>query len=404
MRVTVIGGGAAGMMAACTAAARGRDVTVLERNPKTCRKLCITGKGRCNLTNACPEDELMGNIPGNGRFLYSALAKFSPSDAMKFFENAGVPLKIERGNRVFPVSDSAYDIADALLRTARARGVRILEGRARRLELRDGAVRGVWYDTGMGEQFLESGAVILSTGGQSYPATGSTGDGYALAQEAGHTIVPVQASLVPLEAPDCAPMQGLSLKNTGLKLYCSGKLVYEDFGEMLFTHFGVSGPMILSASARMRRDGAWKICLDCKPALTEEQLDARILRDFEGAKNRDFENALGKLLPNKMIPEIVRRCGIDPHRKVNEITRAERRRLVGLLKRFEIPITGKRPLEEAVVTAGGVSVREVNPGTMASKKAAGLYFAGEILDVDAYTGGFNLQIAWSTGYAAGSAV
>ncbi len=404
MKVTIIGGGAAGMMAACAAAARGREVTVLERNPKTCRKLCITGKGRCNLTNACPDDELMGNIPGNGRFLYSALSGFSPKDAMKFFEDAGVPLKIERGSRVFPVSDSAYDIADALLKTARSRGVRIIEGRASRLELRDGKVTGVWYDTGTEERFLENDAVILATGGASYPTTGSTGDGYRLAEAAGHTIVPLQASLVPLEAPGCAPMQGLSLKNTGLKLFRGGKLIYEDFGEMLFTHFGVSGPMILSASARMRTQGEWKLVLDCKPALSEEQLDARILRDFSDAKNRDFENALGRLLPRLMIPEVIRRCGIDPYKKVNEVTRAERRRLIAEIKRFEIPVTGKRPLSEAVVTAGGVDVRGVNPQTMASKLARGLYFAGEILDVDAYTGGFNLQIAWSTGHAAGGAV
>ncbi|MEA4824537.1 MAG: NAD(P)/FAD-dependent oxidoreductase [Clostridiaceae bacterium] len=404
MKVTIIGGGAAGMMAACIAAARGRDVTVLERNPKTCRKLCITGKGRCNLTNACPDDELMGNIPGNGRFLYSALSGFSPKDVMRFFEDAGVPLKIERGSRVFPVSDSSYDIADALLKTARSRGVRIIEGRASRLELRDGHVTGVWYDAGVGESFLENEAVILATGGASYPTTGSTGDGYRLAEDAGHTVVPLQGSLVPLEAPGCTPMQGLSLKNTGLKLYRGGKLVYEDFGEMLFTHFGVSGPMILSASARMRTQGEWKLVLDCKPALSEEQLDARILRDFADAKNRDFENALGGLLPRLMIPEVIRRSGIDPHKKVNEVTRAERRRLITEIKRFEIPVTGKRPLSEAVVTAGGVDVREVNPKTMASKLVRGLYFAGEVLDVDAYTGGFNLQIAWSTGYAAGSAV
>ena len=400
----VIGGGAAGMMAACTAAARGKSVTVLERNAKTCRKVCITGKGRCNLTNACSGDELMQNIPGNGRFLYSALSRFTYEDTMRFFEEAGVPLKIERGNRVFPVSDTAYDIADALLRTAKARGVRILEGRAVGLAVKDGRIAGVRYESARGDGFLAADAVILATGGKSYPATGSTGDGYALAAEAGHTIVPPQGSLVPLNAPGCSPMQGLSLRNTGLELYNGKKKVYEDFGELLFTHFGLSGPIVLSASARMRTPGDWRIVLDLKPALTPEQLDARILRDFGEAKNRDFGNALGKLAPRLLIPELVRRSGIPPDRKVNEVTRAERAGLAEVFKRFEIPVDSKRPVEEAIVTAGGVSVREVDPKTMASKRVEGLYLAGELLDVDAYTGGFNLQIAWSTGYAAGSAV
>ena len=404
MTVTVIGGGAAGMMAACTAAARGRQVTVLEKNPKTCRKVCITGKGRCNVTNACTDEELMQSIPGNGRFLYGAFSRFSPADAMRFFEDAGVPLKVERGNRVFPASDSAYDIADALLRTAKSRGVRILQGRAAGIAAGDGHVTGVRYETAGGSAFLAADAVILATGGLSYPGTGSTGDGYALAAAAGHTIVEPQGSLVPLNAPGCAPMQGLSLKNTGLALYDGQKKVYEDFGELLFTHFGLSGPIVLSASARMRRPGVWKIVLDLKPALTEEQLDARILRDFGGAKNRDFENALGGLAPRLLTPELVRRSGIPPCRKVNEITREERRRLIGAFKRFEIPVDGKRDIAEAIVTAGGVSVREVDPKTMESRCLRGLYFAGEVLDVDAYTGGFNLQIAWSTGYAAGSAV
>ncbi len=401
MRVTVIGGGAAGMMAACTAAARGREVTVLERNPKIARKVCITGKGRCNLTNDCTGDELMQNIPGNARFLYSAFAQFSPADTMKFFESAGVPLKVERGHRVFPVSDSAYDIADALLKTARSRGVRIVQARAQSLELHGGAVTGVRCEDG---RFFESPAVILATGGKSYPLTGSTGDGYALAQAAGHTIVEPCASLVPLEADGCAAMQGLSLKNIRLRLYNGEKCVFEDFGEMLFTHFGISGPLVLSASARMRREGSWRVVLDCKPALSPEELDARILRDFSAEQSRDFANALGKLAPRLLIPELVRRSGIDPHKKVNSVTREERRRLCEVLKRFEIPVRGKRPIEEAVVTAGGVSVREVDPKTMASKKTRGLYIAGELLDVDAYTGGFNLQIAWSTGFAAGSAV
>lgn len=384
------------MLAAGVAAANGHRTVVLEKNPKTCRKLCITGKGRCNLTNNCDIETFMKNVPGNARFLYSALNAFPPSAAIAYFESLGVPLKTERGDRVFPVSDRAYDVADALLNNARAHGVRVVTGTAQELLLTDGRVTGVRHSGGI----LSCDAVILSTGGMSYPLTGSTGDGYALARSVGHTIVPPSGSLVPLEAQGCALMQGLSLKNTGLTLYKDGKRVYEDFGELLFTHFGLSGPTVLSASSRMRGGGAYKIVLDLKPALDDAALDARLLRDFSGALNRDFGNALGKLLPRSIIPEVVRRSGIDPGKPVNLVTREERHALAGVLRAFEIPVTGKRPIEEAVITSGGVCVREVNPKTMASRLVRGLSFAGEILDVDAYTGGFNLQIAWSTGYAA----
>ena len=401
MKAIVIGGGAAGMMAACTAAGNGHDVTVLERNEKTCRKLCITGKGRCNVTNACTREEFFASIRTNPRFLYSSYAAFTSEDAQKFFEDAGVPLKIERGNRVFPVSDSAYDIADALLHTARNRGVRIVQGRAFEITSENGAVTGVRYESDGVKKFLSADAVILTTGGASYPLTGSTGDGYSMLKALGHTIVEPQGSLVPLEAPDCAPMQGLSLKNTGMKLYNGGKVVYEDFGELLFTHFGLSGPVILSASAFMRGEGQWKVVLDLKPALDETELDARLLRDFSEAPNKSFANVLGGLAPRLMIPELIRRSGISGAKPVNIVTKKERARLVQTFKRMEFPITGKRPIAEAIVTAGGVNVREFDPKTLASKLVRGLYCAGEILDVDAFTGGFNLQIAWSTGFAAG---
>ncbi|MBE6930809.1 MAG: NAD(P)/FAD-dependent oxidoreductase [Clostridia bacterium] len=403
MTVLVIGGGAAGMMAAVTAASCGHAVLVMEHQPKPLRKLCITGKGRCNLTNNCDLETFWRNVPGNPRFLYSSVSRFTPQDVMAFFEGLGVPLKTERGSRVFPVSDRAYDIADALVREARRLGVRMLEDEARGLvfDEEESPKRVIGARTSRGVCFAQH--VIVATGGISYPLTGSTGMGYELARQAGHTIVPPRASLVPLTADTatCGAMQGLSLKNTGFKLYKGSKLIYEDFGELLFTHFGLSGPVVLSASARMKDESGYRVVLDLKPALEEKQLDARILRDFGEQGNRDLGNALGGLLPRLMIPVVMRRMEVAPSRKVNSITREERLRLVSILKRFEIEVTGKRPVEEAVITAGGVSVREVDPKTMASKKVRGLSFAGEVLDVDAYTGGFNLQIAWSTGRAAG---
>jgi len=406
MTVLVIGGGAAGMMAAVTAAANGHAVTVMEHQPKTLRKLCITGKGRCNLTNNCDLETFWHNVPGNPRFLYSSVSRFTPQDAMAFFESLGVPLKTERGNRVFPVSDRAYDVADGLVREARGLNVRIVEDEARELVFSEDEVprRVVGVRSGAHSYYAQH--VIIATGGVSYPLTGSTGIGYELARQAGHTIVTPRASLVPLTADvtTCAAMQGLSLKNTGFKLYKGSKLIYEDFGELLFTHFGLSGPVVLSASARMKDDVGYRVVLDLKPALDEKQLDARILRDFAGQENRDLSNTLSMLLPRLMIPVVMRRMEVPPSRKVNSVTREERARLVQLLKRFEIEVTGKRPVEEAVITAGGVSVREVDPRTMASKKVRGLSFAGEVLDVDAYTGGFNLQIAWSTARAAGGSL
>lgn len=405
MRVLIIGGGAAGLMAAGQAARSGLEVTVVERNPRMARKVMITGKGRCNVTNACSVEDCVANIPGNGRFLYSALSAFSPADTMALFECLDVPLKTERGNRVFPVSDKAVDIVDALVRYAREGGCRFRQGRAVRLLLDDGVCCGVELEGG---ERLEAFAVAVCTGGLSYPQTGSTGDGYVLARQAGHTVLPQRPSLVPLESGDgfCQRLQGLSLKNCGLTVFdrTADRILYRDFGEMLFTHFGVSGPMILSASAHMRdmTPGRYVLSVDLKPALSPEQLDARLLRELEQEKNRDFGNMLGTLLPRKLIPVAAERAAIPPERKCHTVTREERRRLGRLLKDFSIGITGFRPIAEAVVTAGGVSVKEVNAKTMESKLVSGLYFAGEVLDVDAYTGGFNLQIAFATGMAAGA--
>lgn len=400
----VIGGGAAGMMAAITAAAGGAAVKVLERNPKVGRKLYITGKGRCNVTNYCSAEEVLRSTPCNGKFLYSCMERFPPAETMAFFEKLGVALKTERGNRVFPTSDRAADIIDALLREMRRRRVELVETRATGLLMDGGAVRSVVTEQGE----FTCDAVILATGGVSYPLTGSTGDGYEMARALGHTIVPPKGSLVPLcsDDPCCPQMQGLSLKNTGLKVKNEkGKVVYQDQGELLFTHFGLSGPMILSASAHLRRFDRerYTVCLDLKPALDEEKLDERLLRDFEEKSNRDFINALDGLLPRAMVPVMVERTGIPPETKVHSITRVQRRRLLELLKCFPITLTGPRPVEEAIVTSGGIKVSEIDPKTMQSKLAPGLFFAGEIIDVDAYTGGFNLQIAWATGHAAGQA-
>lgn len=401
----VIGGGAAGMMAAIAAASGGAAVTLLERNQKVGRKLYITGKGRCNVTNECGAEEVLRSTPCNGKFLYSCMERFTPADTMEFFKKLGVSLKTERGNRVFPSSDKAADIIDALLRELRKKKVEIVETRATGLLVFDGIISGVSTESGD----MDCDAVIVATGGVSYPLTGSTGDGYDMARALGHTIVQPKGSLVPLTSDDpcCAQMMGLSLKNTGVKVRNEkGKVVYQDQGELLFTHFGLSGPVILSASAHLRRFDREKytICLDMKPALDEEKLDARLLREFEEKSNRDFINALDGLLPRAMIPVMVERTGTPPETKVHSITRQQRRRLLELLKCFPIELTGTRPVEEAIITSGGVKVSEIDPKTMQSKLVPGLFFAGEIIDVDAYTGGFNLQIAWATGHAAGQAV
>ncbi len=408
--LVVIGGGAAGMMAAGLAAQSGRSVTVVEKTRYTCRKLGITGKGRCNLTNNTSVREVIANIPRNGKFMYSAVTAFPPQKVMAFFESLGVPLKTERGNRVFPVSDRAGDIVDALRAFCRDNGVRVVHQRAEHILTSDGRAAGVACVDGGGKPCrLTSGSVLLATGGLSYPVTGSDGDGYTMARELGHTVVPARPSLVPLEAEGdvCARMQGFSLKNAGLKvLDGAGKKVYEDFGEMLFTHFGVSGPMILSASAHMRdfEKNRYTLYIDLKPALNEETLDKRLLRDFEKYKNRDFQNALSDLAASSMIPVLVDLSGIPPETKVNSVTRQQRRRLLTLLKAFPVTVSGARPIEEAVITSGGIDTGEIDPRTMESKLVPGLFFAGEVIDVDAYTGGFNLQIAWSTAHAAARSV
>ncbi len=399
--VIVVGGGAAGMMAAGFAASRGLSVTVLEKTEHTCRKLGITGKGRCNLTNNTENRLVIANIPQNGKFLYSALSRFSPRDVMAFFESRGVPVKTERGNRVFPVSDRAADIVSALRHFCAAGGVRVVHEKALEICVEEGAVLGVRTPDGI----FTAPSVILSTGGLSYPATGSDGDGYTMASKLGHSIIEPRASLVPLEARGdiCQRMQGFSLRNVGVRVINSaGRTVYEDFGELLFTHFGISGPTVLSASAHMRDfdTDSYKFLIDLKPALDERKLDERLLRDFEKYKNRDFANALTDLAGRSMIPVLVELSGIPPETKVNSITREQRRGLLELFKNFPVEISGPRPIEEAIITSGGVDVREVDPRTMESKLVRGLYFAGEILDMDAYTGGFNLQIAWSTAHAA----
>ena len=399
-KIVVIGGGAAGMMAAISAAERGASVTLLEPNERLGKKLNITGKGRCNLTNNAGLEELLANIPRNGKFLYSAFSRFSAQDSMAFFEDLGVPLKTERGNRVFPVSGRAFDVSAALERRLKKLRVRLVRDRAKRLEIADGAVRGV---LGEAERYPAE-AVILATGGVSYPATGSTGEGHRMAAEAGHTVTPLRGSLVPLRDFGVGrSLQGLSLRNVGLTVFENSKKIYTDFGELVFTHFGLSGPLILSASAHMRRFGerAYHLEIDLKPALDEAALDRRLLSDFEKYSNQDFCNALDDLLPKKLIPEVVRASEIDPREKVRSITREQRRGLLRVLKHFPVVIEGPCPVTEAIVTSGGVKVREIDPATMASKLIRGLYFAGEIIDVDAYTGGFNLQIAWSTGRAAG---
>ena len=401
--VAVIGGGAAGMMAALWAKKSGVPVVLIEPNEKLGRKLYITGKGRCNVTNDCDRETLLASIPGNGRFLYGALTRFTPRDTMAFFEALGVSLKVERGNRVFPVSDSAFDITNALERELKRRKVRWVRDRAAAVETADGAVCAVTGEKGT----YPAQAVILATGGVSYPGTGSTGDGYRIAETLGHTIVPLRGSLVPLvcAGEDCPAMQGLSLRNVAVTVYNGKKkAVFRDFGELLFTHFGLSGPVILSASAHMARgEDGYTVRIDLKPALDEQMLDKRLLSDFEKHANSDYCNVLGALLPQKMIDEFIDRSGIPPHEKVHDITRAQRETIRTLLKRWTVNVSAPMPVENAIITSGGVKVGEIDPKTMASKKIGGLYFAGEIIDVDAYTGGYNLQIAWATGKAAGEA-
>lgn len=404
--VIVIGAGAAGMMAACRASECGARVLLFDKNEKAGKKIYITGKGRCNLTNSCDTEELFPNVVHNAKFLYSAFYGFSNFMTMDFFEQCGCSLKTERGNRVFPVSDHASDVIKALERQLSQNGVQIrLHTEVGKIITRDNKISGVMLKNGKTEQ---ADAVILATGGLSYPTTGSTGDGYRMAEQLGHTIVKTAPSLVPLVVRGTEPkeLQGLSLKNVQASLIsaANGKILFEGFGEMLFTHFGVSGPLILSASSyygeKEKRDGCYLI-LDLKPALTEEQLDKRLLRDFADNQNRQFKNALGGLFPNKLIPVMIRESGIPAEKPVNEITKEERKHFLSLIKNWRMEIIDTRGYQEAIVTRGGINVKEVNPSTMESKKVSGLYFAGELLDLDALTGGFNLQIAWSTGYLAG---
>lgn len=397
----VVGGGPAGMFAAITAAERGERVLLLERNERLGKKLLITGKGRCNVTNDCTPEEVLQNIPRNSRFLFSAMSACTPQKMKDFFEGSGCPLKTERGNRVFPVSDRSVSVLEALQRRLRKSGVDVRTGRVTDLLTSEGRISGV----ALGAEQISAKWVILATGGLSYPTTGSTGDGYTLAQRLGHTILPTEGSLVPLEADeDCAQMQGLSLRNVAVKLVDQkGKVLFSDFGELLFTHFGVSGPTVLSASAHLKGTGC-KLLLDLKPALDEAKLNDRILRDLQMHRNRSMENALTDLLPRSMIPVVLNRLQIDPGLQANSLNKQQRRNLVTLLKAFPIIISSKRPVDEAIITSGGIKVSEISPKTMESKIIKGLYFAGEVIDCDAYTGGFNLQIAWATAFAAGMAV
>lgn len=400
----VIGGGAAGMMAAICASRAGAAVTLLEPNERLGKKVNITGKGRCNVTNDSTSDELLAHVPRSGRFLYSAFSRFDGRDTMAFFEALGVPLKVERGKRVFPVSDRSFDITAALERELKRLKVQWVRDRATGLCIEDGRVVGVTGEKGT----YDAAAVIVATGGVSYPATGSTGDGYRFAESAGHTVVAPRGSLVPVECDDpcCAQMQGLSLKNVTLTVKNQkNKVIYSELGEMIFTHFGVSGPLVLSASAHMRdfEKNTYRMFIDLKPALDEQKLDARLLRDFEERANQNFATVLGGLVNKSMIPVILAKTGIDGDTKAHSVTKEQRRTLLQTLKYFELPASRLRPVAEAIITSGGVKVGEIDPRTMASKKVEGLYFAGEVLDVDAYTGGFNLQIAWATGKAAGEA-
>ena len=400
--VIVIGGGPAGMFAAITAAQDGNSVLLLERNDRLGKKLLITGKGRCNVTNHCTAREVLENTPRNGRFLFSAMESFPPDRIYAFFEDNGCPLKTERGNRVFPVSDRSQSVLDCLVNLIRKYRISVQTGRVTEIRLDNGAVSEVCTK----DHAYGAKAVILATGGLSYPTTGSTGDGYSIAQALGHTIIEPEGSLVPLETAgtDCQDMQGLSLRNVAVKLLDQkGKLLYKDFGELLFTHFGVSGPTALSASAHLKGQGC-KLLIDLKPALEPQKLHERIIRDLDQYRNRSMENALTDLLPRSMIPVVLRKLNIPPQLQANSLKKEQRRGLTELLKAFPVEITGKRPVAEAIITSGGIKVSEIDPKTMESKLIPGLFFAGEIIDCDAYTGGFNLQIAWATAYAAGSNV
>lgn len=398
-KIIIIGGGAAGMMAAI-AAADNAAVTVIERNQKLGMKLNITGKGRCNLTNNCDVRTLTENVPTNPKFLYKAFSAFPPSAIMEFFESNGLPLKTERGRRVFPQSDSAFDVTDTLRKVLREKNVRIMRGKVTGILVENGVCNGVVID---GKQNLYADRVIVAAGGASYPRTGSDGSAYKLCSDIGHTVTPLKPSLVPLTSSDkcCAKLMGLALKNVSVSFFKGEKLVFSDFGEMLFTHFGVSGPIILSASAYVKSFPA-RMTIDLKPALDDKTLDNRIVADFSSEKNRIFANSLGGLLPRALIPVIIERSKIDPKKQVNSVTREERKTLVNLIHNFEIELNGTRPLDEAIITSGGISVKEINPSTMESKLIKGLYFAGEIIDVDAYTGGYNLTIAFATGHLAGT--
>lgn len=411
-RVLVIGGGPAGMMAAITATENGNEVTILEKMPSFGKKLLITGKGRCNITSSLYMSEFIKNTPGNGKFLYSAFQNYTNADIIEFLKKQGLEVKEERGNRIFPVTDKSIDVLNCFKKRIDELKIKYkLETRVEKILIKNNEVLGVRTN----REIIQTDKIILATGGKSYPLTGSTGDGYKIARDLGHTIIPIKPALVPLEVyekEECKKIQGLSLRNIAIKIIDTDrkKTIYEDFGEMVFTHFGISGPTILSGSAHLAKykdidyllkKRYIKITIDLKPALTEEHLDDRILRDFKEFKNKQFKNSLDKLLPQKMIPLIVELSGINPDKMVNEITKEERRHLVQLIKYFTITIKNFRPVEEAIITCGGISTKEINPKTMESKLIKGLYFAGEIIDVDAYTGGFNLQIAYSTGYTAG---
>ncbi len=401
MKTIVIGGGAAGCFAAIHAAYCGEEVLLIEKNQSIGKKLRITGKGRCNLTNDCDLDTLMQNIPCGGRFLYSAFAACAPQDVMAYFENLGVRLKVERGNRVFPVSDQAAEIVNALHDELRRTGVKVICDRVTALQITDGVCRGVQCGT----HRYDADRVILAAGGATYPATGSDGDSYRLAEQAGHTISPLRPSLVPLETleRDCAEMMGISLKNVTLRLKRDGKTVFEELGEMLFTHFGVSGPLVLSASAHMDKPGTYTLHIDLKPALTMEQLDKRLQREIAAQPNKQLPSLMRKLVPAGMVSPMLGRCAFPPYLRGNSLTREQRSMICGVLKDFSFTVRGTRPIAEGIITRGGVLCKEVSPKTMESKLVQGLYFAGEVLDVDAYTGGFNLQIAFSTAYLAANA-
>lgn len=410
--VIVIGGGPAGMMAAITAAEYGNNVTIIEKNSDFGKKLLITGKGRCNITSSLYMSEFIKNTLGNGQFLYSAFQNYTNTDIIDFLKNQGLEVKEERGNRIFPVTDKSIDVLNCFKSKINELKIKkLFNTRVQKILVQNGEVLGVRTE----KEIIQTDKIILATGGKSYPLTGSTGDGYLIAKNIGHKVTEIRPSLVPLviyEKNECKEMQGLSLRNVGIKIIdeSKNKLIYEDFGEMIFTHFGISGPTILSGSAHLVRykeidnlmkEQKIKLQIDLKPALTEEQLDERILRDFKEFKNKQFKHALDKLLPQKMIPIVIEKTKINEEKRVNEITKEERRNLVKVLKKFELTIKDFRPVEEAIITSGGINIKEINPKTMESKLVKGLYFAGEIIDVDSYTGGFNLQIAYSTGYTAG---